>query len=588
MVNAYNALASALAAFALLSSTPRTYVSGFSFHNESSCPPKGEIPDACGASFTSVDTVNTNIAPLIHDLTTHTDFFGYYRLNLYEAKCPWISDHNALCGNRACAVETIDDEDDVPEVWRMRSLGKLEGPSARHAPVRDANTATGAREGNEYKPLGGALGPSVAEPCVVQEDGLCDRDYCIPEDEEAGSSDAVYVSLVNNPERFTGYGGPHAHSIWRAIYHENCFPSHLGRHTGCEEHEHEGEGGTGGFPGSGLGQVVMEYSKHKVARDEDDGEASREALIEEQDVCLEKRVFYRVISGMHASISTHLCWEYLDQMTGEWYPNLRCFEKRVANHTDRIENLYFNYVLVARAIAKLEKYLDTYTYCGTDSAQSSLTKEKVDKLVTAVAEAPIRFDESIMFDPRVDSSALALKEDFRTRFQNVSRLMDCVGCDKCRLWGKLQTAGYGTALKILFEYDDDESTPQPSVGSVGGLRRTELVALFNTFGRLSRSVEAVDGFRRLKRRELGLPEDEVVYIEPARDSRKKSVSTNTTEKKTVIPSWAEVKEEVRIEFHNVEEALRHIVRGWVKLPVNLWKRLIYGGEASEYFSHVEL
>lgn len=28
--------------------------------------------------------------------------------------------------------------------------------------------------------------------------------------------------------------------------------------------------------------------------------------------------------------------------------------------------------------------------------------------------------------------------------------MDCVGCDKCRLWGKLQTHGMGTALKILF------------------------------------------------------------------------------------------------------------------------------------------
>lgn len=28
--------------------------------------------------------------------------------------------------------------------------------------------------------------------------------------------------------------------------------------------------------------------------------------------------------------------------------------------------------------------------------------------------------------------------------------MDCVSCDKCRLWGKLQTHGMGTALKILF------------------------------------------------------------------------------------------------------------------------------------------
>ena len=28
--------------------------------------------------------------------------------------------------------------------------------------------------------------------------------------------------------------------------------------------------------------------------------------------------------------------------------------------------------------------------------------------------------------------------------------MDCVACEKCRLWGKLQITGLGTALKILF------------------------------------------------------------------------------------------------------------------------------------------
>lgn len=28
--------------------------------------------------------------------------------------------------------------------------------------------------------------------------------------------------------------------------------------------------------------------------------------------------------------------------------------------------------------------------------------------------------------------------------------MDCVGCDKCRLWGKVQVNGMGTALKVLF------------------------------------------------------------------------------------------------------------------------------------------
>jgi phosphoribosylaminoimidazole-succinocarboxamide synthase len=50
--------------------------------------------------------------------------------------------------------------------------------------------------------------------------------------------------------------------------------------------------------------------------------------------------------------------------------------------------------------------------------------------------------------------AQVLKEEFKTHFRNVTRIMDCVGCDKCRLWGKIQTTGLATALKILFELDE--------------------------------------------------------------------------------------------------------------------------------------
>jgi hypothetical protein len=48
-----------------------------------------------------------------------------------------------------------------------------------------------------------------------------------------------------------------------------------------------------------------------------------------------------------------------------------------------------------------------------------------------------------------------LRDEFKHNFRNVSRILDCIGCDKCRLWGKLQISGLGTALKILFELDDN-------------------------------------------------------------------------------------------------------------------------------------
>ena len=73
-------------------------------------------------------------------------------------------------------------------------------------------------------------------------------------------------------------------------------------------------------------------------------------------MCLEKRVFYRVISGLHASINIHLCAKYLlspkDSLaivpTGQWGPNLQEFQNRFSPETtgsegpNWLKNLYFN------------------------------------------------------------------------------------------------------------------------------------------------------------------------------------------------------------------------------------------------------
>ncbi len=39
----------------------------------------------------------------------------------------------------------------------------------------------------------------------------------------SGRSRGVYVNLLQNPERFTGYAGPSAHRVWQAMIEENCF-----------------------------------------------------------------------------------------------------------------------------------------------------------------------------------------------------------------------------------------------------------------------------------------------------------------------------------------------------------------------------
>ena len=423
--------------------------------------PKSTVTDAC-TSYSDLDTLNHNIAPTLKDLT-EADFFAYYRLNLYNKVCPFWTDESSICGNRACAVDTIDDEKDIPPIWKIEELSKLEGARAQHP-------GPGLRkERTKQRPLQYQLGENVDESCVFEADDECDeRDYCVPEDEGAASK-GDYVSLLNNTEKFTGYSGPGARQVWDAIYKENCFsksasaasPTNTGLHASAE-----------------LRNIFQEYGRQNL-----ESEDETAAL---NDQCIEQRAFYRIISGMHASISAHLCWDYFNQTTSEWVRNPECYKQRLHAHPERVSNLYFNYALVTRAIAKLNKHLQSYTFCSGDVEQDAETKQKVGRLTAHLASVPHTFDESIMFQ---DPAMIDLKDDFKQRFRNVSRIMDCVGCDKCRLWGKVQTAGYGAALKVLFEFDETKNGENPH------LRRTELVALINTFGRLSHSMEAIRWFR---------------------------------------------------------------------------------------------
>lgn len=387
-----------------------------------------------------------------------------------------------MCGNIGCAVETLDNEEDVPPVWRASELSKLEGPRARHP---------GKWEQREHpdRPLQGELGDGVGESCVVEYDDECDdRDYCVPEDESAASK-GDYVSLLRNPERFTGYGGEGAKQIWDAIYRENCFQRESFPHSA-----HLGAPPRPPGPAAQDLKHVMDAAGRQAQLEAHRQRRPEAPLLappglEAEDECLEKRVFYRVVSGMHASISAHLCWRFLNQMTGEWQPNLGCYLERLHRHPERISNLYFNYALVTRAVAKLGPHLDgaRYAFCTGDASEDQATRAKVLEVTRGAASERHIFDERTMF---INGEGPSLKEDFRNRFRNVSRLMDCVSCDKCRLWGKIQTNGYGTALKVLFEFGDDG-------GAAPVLKRTELVALFNTYARLGESLRALGRFRQM-------------------------------------------------------------------------------------------
>ncbi|CCE90175.1 ER oxidoreductin TDEL_0B00460 [Torulaspora delbrueckii] len=360
-----------------------------------------------------------------------------------------------------------------------------------------------------------------------------DIDYCDIGD--FSNSQAVLVDLSANPERFTGYGGQESALIWSSIYRENCFS-----------------------PG-------------------------------ETGLSLAKSAFYRLVSGFHASIATHLSNDHLNTETGKWEPNLDLFMARVGNFPDRVANLYFNYAVVSKALWKIKPYLSHLSFC------TSFDQDVKSKLLNILSQLDSNiFNEELIFEDELSSK---VKDDFRARFKNVTKIMDCVHCDRCRLWGKVQTTGYATSLKILFELDEgDEGSKQHVVDT---LTKYELIALLNTFDRLSKSIESVNNFERLY--EIRLAGGKLAsffqnnnffkLLNRARKSIKESVnsinnSINSSLAKEENPLFADLKmPEKRLinstienkwvkawhtETHNVLEAFKFIYRSYLDLPRNIW------------------
>uniref|UniRef100_A0A8C6UYI6 ERO1-like protein alpha n=1 Tax=Neogobius melanostomus TaxID=47308 RepID=A0A8C6UYI6_9GOBI len=284
--------------------------------------------------------------------------------------------------------------------------------------------------------------------------------FCLLDDEWC--PDSQYVDLLLNPERFTGYKGPEAWKIWTSIYEENCFKPFTVKR-----------------PLSPL------YSSGRS-----------------EGQCVEKRAFYRLISGLHASISIHLSARYL--LSDEWFekrwgPNVSEFRSRFDSELTqgegpkRLRNLYFLFLIELRALVKALPVVKegSFKLFTGQPQEDCRNKERLLDLLHTARSFPLHFNETSLFAGD-ETEAAKLKEDVRLAFMNISRIMDCVECFKCRLWGKLQTQGLGTALKILFS-----ELPSSPPSSRLTLNRQELVALVNAIGRISTSIKELQNFREL-------------------------------------------------------------------------------------------
>ncbi|MCL4117333.1 UNVERIFIED_CONTAM: hypothetical protein GTU68_029206 [Idotea baltica] len=415
----------------------------FQTENNCFCQLKG-IVDDCSCSIETIDSFNNlKIYPRLRSIL-EKDYFRYWKVNLNKGCLFW--DDDSQCSIRYCSVQECLTVPESIEQDLSASHNKEKYTSKDKLKMLESDCD---KEGDL-----GYLNTTISDESKADferwaaHDSAQDDSFCFLDDET--SQESRYVDLLLNPERYTGYMGPSAHRVWSAIYQENCFKS------------------------SGTEASFSEFSSMG-------------------EMCLEKRAFYRAISGLHSSINIHLCAKFLlsekdgflDHPEGIWGPNLVEFQKRFDPELtkgagpNRLKNLYFLYLLELKALSKVGPYLLSLPFYTGNHEEDRERKTAITDLLSIIESFPHHFDEGLMF--AMNSDGANLKTEFRDHFRNISRIMDCVGCDKCRLWGKLQVTGLGTALKILFSGKFDSISDAKKMNF--HLTRNEIVALFNAFGR---------------------------------------------------------------------------------------------------------
>lgn len=431
--------------------------------NSCFCKLSGVLED-CACNADTIDQFNAQLRPNLIKLL-ETDYFRYFQVD-FHAPCKWGWD--AQCTSPNCAVDTCKEED-LPEGIRngSESIKKLQK-------IGDGYFARLIRKCLEIFPFLGPsflmvqelleslnlLSPSNFRPCTpadpypefhdVKEEQFCKLDPM------ANPDKCAYVDLLNNPEKFTGYSGEAAHRVWNTIYNEMCF------HPETED--------------------KTMYLTSNTAK----------------SMCLEKRAFYKLVSGLHSSIAVHLCSSYLLKEGGVqedavWGRNFEEFKRRFSPEStenegpERLKNIYFLYLVELRAVAKIAPFLEGLEFSIGDAAgQDEEFRDLAEEVIKGIDSFPSHFDESELFKDETLENKELLKL-YKQNFMEISEMMDCLGCERCKVWGKLQVTGIGTALKVLF-------TPMKDLE----LTKHEIVALFNALGRHSTSISELEAFREVE------------------------------------------------------------------------------------------
>ena len=246
-------------------------------------------------------------------------------------------------------------------------------------------------------------------------------------EKDIDSKEGTFVNLLKNPEGYTGYRGPH---IWDAIFRENCFSDRF------------------------------------------------------MNLCKEDKTFYRIFSGWLSNTNMQIGINFHNKETNKTYLNVSMITSRLLNSKERVDNLFFLYSLMIKAFKKAEPLLIEYDYHSGNKEEDEKTLALLNELFNSEGEEINYLSEAFNettadFEYFMHSNKI---NELVSRFRNISSIIDCVSCSKCRMHAKLEVFGMATMLKIMFSnnYELKES-----------LLRNELVSFVNLFAKLSKTISYI-------------------------------------------------------------------------------------------------
>ena len=420
--------------------------------------PTGDIDDT-QCNIEDLELANDSQLHAIFLELQQTNFFRYFSVDL-EHKCPlsvWTGGEEAEEEEFECDGGGLEIDEDAEPACSIQGDDDPFGggggtpfeSSVLQSLSEDGFSSNTQRETFEWQQQTDMVVQEDEAPCDEDDPNLPDNfwvDMC----SNIHSGDGTkLVNLALNPEQNTGYNGTH---IWKAIYEENCMTT--------------------------------------------------------SDSCLEERVLYRLLSGLHTSTTLSIAKKYYPPSKRknrlDWEENPDFFMQKFQHHPEHIRNMHFSYIVLLRAIKKASDYLYNYDIQSgniiEDKTSQILLRRLLDtSILQSCSSVFSAFDESLMFQ----QGDFSLQQNFKGVFHNISSILDCVQCQQCKLHGKMGMMGYGTALKVLFMSE-----------SVLALERNEVVALINTAARLSESLIEVRELTTMYWEKVKEKEQQPVSTEP--------------------------------------------------------------------------